>query len=356
MIKLRVVGFSDDLKNLILSSRPQGRRGSHVTPIDDRLFDVLEDVWRRRRQDEKDRRKAARASEVPTESKLPPREVQRLLRAGHSPHDVAERAGVEVGWVERFYGPILEEKFGVVASVQSVWLEKPKAGPSGAPLGEAVAQNLRSRHVRMNDDQLAEAWDATRQDGQPWVVSLEFSFRGRKQRAVWRYEPHARKLSPANRLAADIGWVKNGKKAAARQAENTARPAARPRSSRTPARSRPRAGSRTRAPAKKRTATRRPPAKKRTTARRPPAKKRTTARRPPAKKRTTARRPAAVKRRTVTRRPAVRTRSTARAKKRTPARATTKRRTPARATTRRRTPARTTARRRTPARRSARRR
>ncbi|MCA1833980.1 MAG: septation protein SepH [Actinomycetota bacterium] len=281
MIKLRVVGYSDDLKNLILTSRKQGRKGSHLTPIDDKMFDVLEDVWRLRKSAERDEKKASRAAEVPAESKLPPREVQRQLRAGKSPEEVAEMAGVDIGWVERFYSMVLHERAGVIADVQSMWVDKQRLGPSGAPLGEAVLHNLRNRHVRLSDDDLAEAWDATRRDGQPWVVALEFPFRGRKQRAVWRYDPHARTVVAANRLAADLGWVKNGKKAAARQvAERTTR--AGKKSARKAPRKAPRKAARraakkvarrpvrkvTRRPAKK---TARRPAKK--TARRPVAKK-----------------------------------------------------------------------------------
>src|ERR1043166_3592530 len=100
LIKLRVVGYSDDLQNLILS-KPGARRGSHVTPIDDRLFDVLEDVWRARKgADRADKR--ARNDPPPVDPKLAPRDVQRMLRAGVPTAQVADLAGVEVAWVDKF--------------------------------------------------------------------------------------------------------------------------------------------------------------------------------------------------------------------------------------------------------------
>jgi hypothetical protein len=194
-----------------------------MTPIDDHLFDVLEDVWHQRKSRDRDAKKAARTAQIPVEPKLPPAEVQRLLRAGKTPAEVAQMAGVGVGWVERFYSMVLRERAGVITDVQNLWLDKPKLGHSGAPLGEAVLQNLHNRHVRLSDDDYADAWNATRRDGQPWHVSIEFSFRGRRQRAVWRYDPHARTLVAGNRLAADLGWVKNGKKAAARLQQGRAK-------------------------------------------------------------------------------------------------------------------------------------
>ena len=50
MIKLRVVGASDDNEKLILSNKPRGKKGSHVVSIDKRLLDALSDAMYSRRE------------------------------------------------------------------------------------------------------------------------------------------------------------------------------------------------------------------------------------------------------------------------------------------------------------------
>ena len=49
--------------------------------------------------------------------------------------------------------------------------------------GEAVARNLRARRVRITEDELKAAWDASRSDSQPWVITLTFASR------IGTYEP-----------------------------------------------------------------------------------------------------------------------------------------------------------------------
>lgn len=214
MIKLRLIGASAALDHLILTSRKQGRRGSHIAPIDDKLFRVLEDVVRKRRA--RDRGQQARPRTV--ESKLSPRDVQKLLRAGRSPDQVARLAGVDVTWVERFLGPILYERAGAIQDCRRARLEKPRLGVSGASLGESVMRNLQARRVKMTEEELDAAWDASRLDTQPWLISLAFRYRGREQRAMWRYDPQTREVAAANRLGSELGWIANGRRAAARRA------------------------------------------------------------------------------------------------------------------------------------------
>jgi hypothetical protein len=143
--------------------------------------------------------------------------------------------------------------------------------------------------VKITDEELADAWDASRVNGQPWVVSLTFPYRGRDQKAVWRFDPHGREVTSANRLGSDLGWVPDSRRAS---------------TSRMPA---------TKPPARRKAATARKPAKRKAAAsRRSPARRRPTARRAGTKRRTTATRRAGTKRRTtVTRRAATKRRAPA---------------------------------------------
>ncbi|HEX9694930.1 MAG TPA: septation protein SepH [Actinomycetota bacterium] len=304
MIKLRLIGSSADLKHLVYSNKRTGKKGSHLVAIDDGLFDVLEDVVRRRRRGEAgdDEDNTPRPVAPRVQSKLPPREVQRLLRAGRTPEQVAKAADVPIAWVEQFLVPVLYERQGMVREAQRAWLSKQRLGESGLSLGEAVVANLRSRHVRLGEGAVAGAWDATRTEGQPWTISLRFRFRGREQRATWKYDPARRSVTAANRLAADLGWVAPGRRV--RTAERTSRfvspeSHARREAAATEKPARKRTVAKKRAPAKRRTvAKKRAPAKRRT-----PAKRRVVAKkRAPAKRRVVAKKRAPVKRRTATRR------------------------------------------------------
>lgn len=339
MIKLRLVGSSTDLDHLIFTSRKTGRRGSHLVVIDDKLFKALEDVVRKRRV-----KQAGEPRKPPPEPKLAPRDVQRLLRAGRSVDQVAKMAGTDVTWVERFLGPVLDERAVAIQSFQRTRLDKPRLGASGAPLGESVERNLRARRVKLTPEELDRSWDASRVDTQPWVITLTFPFRGREQRAVWRYDPHTREVIAGNRLGGDLGWIPDGRRPppaaqAAPAKSGSTRTAA------TRAAAKPRTAGKSRAGAKKRT--------RRTTARKPSrsAGRRKTATRPASRARsktTTRPRVTATRRRSnrstargrTTRRPSTSRRAPAnrRTTKRQPTkRQTTKRRTTKRRTTKRRT-------------------
>jgi hypothetical protein len=270
LIKLRLVGHTADLEQLIYTSKKRGKKGSHVVPVDDLLFDELRDVVRRRNRKKKSTEAAAaRAGASGVEPKLSPRAVQRLLRAGRPVQTVAKAANAPVLWVERFLGPVLYERAGAIQDCQKAVLEKPRLGDSGLPLGEAVLENLRTRRVAASDEDIADGWDASRLDSNPWAVSLRFRYRGREQRAVWRYDPATRTVTAGNRLAMDLGWVPPGRKPLPVAAK---RSSARPKPKATkPKRGAP-ARPKRKAPARGR---RRPPAR----GKRRPARRRITAKR-----------------------------------------------------------------------------
>jgi hypothetical protein len=270
VIKLKLVGASTDLEHLVFGTKKSGRRGSHIAPIDDKMFRVLEDVVRKRKA--KAKGEPAPTKKPTAESKLAPREVQRLLRAGRSVEAVARMAGTDVVWVERFLGPVLDERTIAIQASQRARLEKQRLGMSGAPLGESVARNLKTRRVKITEEELADAWDASRVDSQPWVISMTFTYRGREQRATWRYDPYAREITAVNRLGSDLGWVGDARRAsrspasrAAKPRAATKKPAARKRKAapKGKAAPKPRTIAKRRAAPKRRTVTKRRPAAKR---------------------------------------------------------------------------------------------
>jgi len=285
VIKLKLVGASTDLEHLVFSTKKSGRRGSHLVAIDDKMFRVLEDVVRKRKA--KAKGEPLPPKKPAAEPKLAPREVQRLLRAGRPVETVARMAGMDVAWVERFIGPVLDERTIAIQASQRARLEKQRLGLSGSSLGDSVARNLRARRVKITDDELADAWDASRVDSQPWVISLTFTYRGREQRATWRYDPHTREIMAVNRLGSDLGWVSDSRRASA---SRPARPRAAAKKSATKRKGAPKrkgATKRKGAPKRKAATKRRPGPKRKSATKRRTATKRTPAarRRPAAKRR-----------------------------------------------------------------------
>ncbi|MCA1830269.1 MAG: septation protein SepH [Actinomycetota bacterium] len=276
MIKLRVVGATPENDALVLSNKPKGRKGSHVLPIDGRLITVLQGAFDRNRDNEP-RQPTSKALPTAVEPpRVAPRELQRMLRAGQSIRQVARATGVDEGYIEQFYPPVLYEIDGIVREAQGLSIEKARRGVSGLPLGEAVDRNLAQRRIRLSDDELARAWSATRREGQPWQITLTFPYRGRSHKAVWMFDPRTRELTATNKAALDIGWVAEGARPVVRdEAPN--------RTSRKPARAR-------------KASTRKKPARKtaKRTARKPARKTAKRTARKPARKtaKRTARKPA----------------------------------------------------------------
>jgi hypothetical protein len=306
--KLRVIGSSEDFEELILSNKDRGRTGSHVVAIDKRLLDVLQKAVYGRRDQARVRPVVPAKPEI--ESKLPLKEIQQSLRAGQSPAQIARAAGVTEEYVEQFLTPVLYERAGVIADAQALFQEKQRLGPSSLPLGESVAANLASRHVRLDEEGLADAWTATRQEGQPWVISLTFPFRGRARTARWRFDQRTHSLEPANKLAVDVGWVGGSRARAYIASANGSKSGEKATATKTTRRK----------PTHKKTARKKPGARKKTARRKParrPSSRKPARRKPAARKKVSPRKKATrrpTSRKPARRRPAARRKAAARRK------------------------------------------
>ena len=212
MIELRVVGSSDDYSYLLLSDKPRARRGAFAVPIDRELLEVLQAAVYARRDGARRERLEDAPESAPTSlsaPKVPPREIQRLLRAGMSVERVADVLECDLALVERFETPILYERNGVIGDVQRLLVEKPRLGPSGLNVRDSIETNLASRRIRLTDEAYLEGWNATREEGQPWKLTFAFEFRG-KQIARFDYEPRTGRIVATNKVALDLAWVPKG--------------------------------------------------------------------------------------------------------------------------------------------------
>ena len=228
MVRLHLVGFTTDLKNLIFADERGATSGNFVVSVDSRLRHTLEEVARLEQEvhetdpdevlDEVEEPEAAPAPRVV--SKLSPKEIQSLLRQGKTEEQVARLAGTGVDWIRRFSFAILAERRDVIDAVRAATLSKPRLGPSGMTIGDAVEENLGAKRLRMGTEAIEDAWKAMRKNGR-WQVSFEYESRGQKRLARYSFDPNTRQVEPLNDIALELGW-----RADPRTKGGTGRPAA----------------------------------------------------------------------------------------------------------------------------------
>ena len=238
--QLHLVGITTELDGLIFSGRRGTRTGSFVVPITDELLESIGQVEKLRRETEPDgafddtavAMRRLRPSARP-ESRLTPREMQARLRAGESVAQVARAAAVDEEWVERFAAPILAEQARVLETAMELTMTGGRHGTSALPLSESVRVNLHDRGVIPLPE--PEGWSVHNLGGGRWGVRLQYVSRRRRQAAEWDLDMESRELTPANRLAGEIGHVSSPRRrvpaavtaGAEEQAAEPARPAAR---------------------------------------------------------------------------------------------------------------------------------
>lgn len=244
MRELHVAAVSEDGRHVLLATRKGAARGEFRVALDDRLAAALRGDLPR-----------------PGESTTPvvvlsPKEIQARLRAGESSEQIAASAGLPVARVERFAGPVLSERERIINAARGAVLARPRRGPSGLPLGEAVAQHL-SEAVGYRPE--TTTWSARREESGRWVVQLSFVARAKTRTAAWRYDPTTRELTSLDAPSAVLGHVEptNGQRSAGSAWPTLPNPLAPPRK----ARARPAKAAVVRAaPAAKATAVRAPAA------------------------------------------------------------------------------------------------
>lgn len=232
-MKLHLIGFSTDLRNLVFSNRRGAKSGNYLVEVNPRLLRTLTEMDKLAAEaasaggeegewgiasDERGIRRAPARS--PVVSKLAPRQIQSLLREGKTPEEVARIADADVSWIERFLRPILDERAVVVARVKAARISKPRLGPSSATVSEAVLANLHEKHVDIPPEVVDEGWSAVRRDGQ-WQVVFTYTFRGRRHKATFAFDHATRKVRPLNPHASAIGW-RSGKEAGGEPEEKEA--------------------------------------------------------------------------------------------------------------------------------------
>jgi hypothetical protein len=228
MKRLHLLGFTHDLKGVVFAQRKGAKTATVWVPIDEAFNDAVRKLERARADkadapkggskrkkeepppappEEQDDRPLPPVGRSPVASGMRPSEIQQLLREGRSVNSVAEASKAPRAWVERLAEPVLAERHGVVQMAQNAIMPRPRLGPSGLALGEAVRRNLEGRRAPLETiERLDDAWDARLARSGGWRVFVRFNHRGKRRTAEWEFHKGRRQILPRNRLAGQLGW------------------------------------------------------------------------------------------------------------------------------------------------------
>ena len=170
MTHVRLVGPDDGGRALVVATA-DGERFS--LPVTEELRALVTEVI------------ADDGTVIPT---LPPREVQRRLRAGFTSEELSRLSGVPVESIRRYEDPILAERAYIAELARATRVGR---DPSAPILGELVTDRLASRGV----PSATLAWDAWRALGSPWRVAVTYVTSGRTVQAMWTFDHQARTIT-----------------------------------------------------------------------------------------------------------------------------------------------------------------
>ncbi len=130
-----------------------------------------------------------RLSSVPDESEniLSVKDIQRRLRLGESAQDIARDSGTSIEKIERFAGPILQERSFIIDRAHAIIVRR-NPGEEPEPLFEVVLSRLEPRGISEED----LAWNAWRHHDGTWSLSLSYPNSDGHGDAIWEYDPTRR--------------------------------------------------------------------------------------------------------------------------------------------------------------------
>ena len=183
MSELRVTGRSEDGSHLLLTDSEDHE---FTLRISDHLRATINQP---------------RLASVPTENSEPTmsvKEVQARLRAGALIEDVAREAGWSYDKVERFSGPILQERSYILSVANGVVVKNQQRDQ--VTFLELVTSKLVSNGVAAD----ALQWNAHRRDDGQWVIRLNYPNRDGLGDAVWFFDMAKRTIVAEDEGAA---WI-----------------------------------------------------------------------------------------------------------------------------------------------------
>lgn len=124
------------------------------------------------------------------------KEIQRRLRAGESMDSIARDGRISVEKVERFAGPILQERVYILDQAFSVVLRKESARDQ-----ETFQDVVVARLAPMGVDSDSLSWNTWRIDDGTWTIDLSYPNRDGHGSATWNFDLSRRSITATNENA-----------------------------------------------------------------------------------------------------------------------------------------------------------
>lgn len=133
-------------------------------------------------------------------SKASPKDIQALIRAGHSAAEVSNLTGADLADVQRFQEPVLAEREFILENALRVTVVTNHADTHGSSTTFGAAMHHRLEGL----DAAAVEWAAWRDTDEGWLVAVDFSSHDVAHHAVWRFDHKKGVLSPHNEDATSL--------------------------------------------------------------------------------------------------------------------------------------------------------
>jgi hypothetical protein len=124
------------------------------------------------------------------------KEIQRRLRSGESMDAIARDGRISVEKVERFAGPILQERVYILDQAFSVVLRKESARDQ-----ETFQDVVVSRLAPMGVESDSLSWNTWRIDDGTWTIDLSYPNRDGHGSATWNFDLNRRSITATNENA-----------------------------------------------------------------------------------------------------------------------------------------------------------
>ena len=124
------------------------------------------------------------------------KEIQRRLRAGETMDSIARDGNISIEKVERFAGPILQERVYILDQAFAVVLRKESARDQ-----ETFYDVVISRLAPMGVDSDSLSWNTWRIDDGTWTIELAYPNRDGHGSATWNFDLNRRSIAATNENA-----------------------------------------------------------------------------------------------------------------------------------------------------------
>ncbi len=133
------------------------------------------------------------------EPKISIAEIQRRLRAGESMDSLSRENNISIEKIERFSGPILQERVYIIDQAQQIVIRKVSGREPVGLLGVVI-----SRLAPRNIDVAQLQWNTWRHEDGTWTLELHYPNSSGVGIAQWTFDPTRRTL---NSLDENARWM-----------------------------------------------------------------------------------------------------------------------------------------------------